>query len=268
MSETKPLAGINILVTRPVHQAKNLADGIHALGGHSILFPVLEISDLKDTQPLLKLIARLDEFDLAIFVSPNAVNKAMHLIQASRTLPTNMRIAVVGKGSENALKQLGVTDIIVPSGRYDSEALLEQSELQQMKNKRVVIFRGNDGRGLLGDTLIERGAILEYAECYHRGKPNVDTDSLLTAWSHQNLNAVTITSSEGLHNLFDMIGPLGQQLLKMTPLFTAHERIVQKARDLGLVDVILTPAGDEGLLQGLVDYFLSNQASGITSKNE
>ena len=268
MSEIKPLAGINVLVTRPVHQAKNLAEGIQAMGGYSILFPVLEITGLKDTQPLLGLIARLDEFDMAIFVSPNAVNKAMHLIQASRTLPSNMRIAVVGKGSANALKRLGVTDIIVPTGRYDSEALLDQNELRQMKNKHVVIFRGNGGRRLLGDTLIERGAILEYAECYHRGKPNVDTDSLLTAWSDQNLNAVTITSSEGLHNLFDMIGSLGQQLLKMTPLFTAHERIAQKARDLGLTKVVLTPAGDEGMLQGLIDYFYSNQASGITSKNE
>jgi uroporphyrinogen-III synthase len=268
LSEIKPLAGVKVLVTRPVHQAKNLAEGIQAAGGYSILFPVLEITDIEDLQPLLDIIARLNEFDLAIFVSPNAVNKTMPLIKANGALPSNMRIAVVGKGSANALKQLGVADIIVPTGRYDSEALLDQSELQQMKNKRVVVFRGNGGRKLLGDTLIERGARLEYAECYHRGKPNVDAASLLTAWSDQNLNAVTITSSEGLYNLFDMIGPIGQQLLKTTPLFTAHERIAQKARDLGLAEIILTPAGDEGLLQGLIDYFSSNQASGITSKNE
>ncbi len=268
MPKIKPLAGVNVIVTRPAHQTKNLADGIYAMGGHPILFPVLEIADVEDTQPLLKIIARLSEFDLAIFVSPNAVDKAMHLIQANRTLPLNMKVAVVGKGSAAALKQFGVTDIIVPTERNDSEALLDQSELRQVKNKRVVIFRGNGGRKLLGDILIERGAILEYAECYHRGKPNVDVAPLLTTWSHDNLNAITITSSEGLHNLFDMIGQLGQQLLKTTPLFTAHERIAQKARDLGLVEIILTPAGDEGLLQGLIDYFSSNQASGITSKNE
>ena len=268
MSKIKPLTGVNVLVTRPAHQAKNLADGIYTMGGHSILFPVLEITDVEDAQPLLKIIARLNEFDLAIFVSPNAVNKAMHLIQANRTLPPNMKIAVVGKGSANALMQFGVTDIIVPTERNDSEALLDQSELQQIKNKRVVIFRGNGGRKLLGDILIERGAILEYAECYYRGKPNIDVTSLLTTWTHDNLNAVTITSSEGLHNLFDMIGQLGQQLLKTTPLFTAHERIAQKASDLGVAEIILTPAGDEGLLQGLADYFSSNQAPGTTSKNE
>ncbi len=255
-------------MTRPAHQAKNLADGIHAMGGHATLFPVLEITDLKDTRPLLALISRLEEFDIAIFVSPNAVNKAMQLINTHGALPLIMKIAVVGKGSANALKHFGVTNIIVPTGRYDSEALLNQSELQQVKNKRIVIFRGNGGRKLLGNTLIARGAVLEYAECYHRGKPNVDVASLLSVWSHNNLNAVTITSSEGLHNLFDMIGQLGQQLLKMTPLFTAHKRIAQKASDLGLTKVILTPAGDEGLLQGLIDYFSSNQVSGITSKNE
>ncbi len=268
MSKIELLAGVNVLVTRPAHQAKDLADGIYAMGGRFILFPVLEIADVEDVQPLLEIIARLSEFDLAIFVSPNAVNKTMHLIQANRTLPPKMKIAVVGKGSANALKQFGVTDIIVPTKRNDSEALLDQNELQQMKNKRVVIFRGNGGRKLLGDILIERGAILEYAECYHRGKPSVDVTSLLTAWSHDNLNAVTITSSEGLDNLFDMMGQLGQQLLKTTPLFTAHERIAQKARDLGVAEVILTSAGDEGLIQGLIDYFSSNRASGTTSKNE
>ena len=268
MSEIKPLSGVSVLVTRPVHQAKNLAEGIQAAGGCSMLFPVLEITDIEDLRPLLDIIARLDQFDLAIFVSPNAVNKTMPLIKAHGVLPPNMEIAVVGKGSANALKRLGVIDIIVPTGRYDSETLLEQSELQQMKNKRVVIFRGNGGRKLLGDTLIERGARLEYAECYHRGKPSVDTDVLLATWSDQNLNAVTITSSEGLYNLFDMIGSVGQQLLKTTPLFTAHERIAQKARDLGLAEIIITAAGDEGLLQGLINYFSSNQASGITSKNE
>ncbi|MDP1951468.1 MAG: uroporphyrinogen-III synthase [Nitrosomonas sp.] len=262
MSVAKPLTGINILVTRPEHQASNLADSIRAMGGNPVLFPVLEITDVKDLRPLLVLIERLDEFNLAIFISPNAVNRAMHLICSNRTLPQYLKIAAVGKGSADTLRHFGVDNIIIPEDRYDSEALLERGELQQMEGKRVVIFRGNGGRELLGDTLVKRGAIVEYAECYRRGKPDIDTALLLTAWSRDELNAVTITSSEGLHNLFDMVGKLGQQLLKITPLFTAHERIAQLARDLGLTIVVVTPVGDEGLLQGLLDYFQSVKRQG------
>lgn len=255
LSHTNPLTGISILVTRPVHQAHHLAAGIQALGGNPILFPVLEISDVKDLQPLMELIDRLDAFDLAIFVSPNAVNKAMPLINARWKLPLSLEIATVGKGSAEALQHFGINRIIVPTNRFDSEALLDNVELQHMKEKRVVIFRGNEGRRLLGDTLTKRGAIVEYAACYHRGKPDVDPTPLLNAWKNNAVNAITITSSEGLHNLFDIIGELGQQLLKVTPLFTSHQRIAQTAKELGLTRVVTTAPGDKGLLLGLQDYF-------------
>jgi uroporphyrinogen-III synthase len=257
LSETLPLSGLYVLVTRPAHQATYLVNKIKEMGGNPVLLPVLEISDTKDPQPLLKAIDRLAEFDLAIFVSPNAVDKAMRLIQASRTLPPNLKIAVVGEGSANKLRQYGVNDIIVPTHRHDSEALLEMAELQQVLNKHIIIFRGNKGRRLLGDTLVQRGARLEYIECYRRDKPKTDTSLLLNHWSNNALHAVTITSSEGLHNLFDMAGKVGQQLLKETPLFTAHERIAHVAKELGLTNVHVTAAGDDGLVQGLLEHFLS-----------
>ena len=80
--------------------------------------------------------------------------------------------------------------------------------------------------------------------------------SLLAAWSQGEIHAVIITSSEGLHNLFDMLGKLGQQLLKSTPIFTSYERIVRTAQELGLEKIIKTTmAGDEGLLDSLQGYF-------------
>lgn len=254
--EVRPLEGVNILVTRPEHQSAVLAEGIRSLGGNPVIFPVLVISDVKDKTSVMKCIERLEEYDLCIFVSPNAVHKAMQLIQAARSLPSQMKIAVVGKGSAAALREYGIEDVIVPVGRYDSEALLEHEALQQVSGKRIVIFRGNGGRSLLGDTLKQRGAILDYAECYCRDKPDVDTTELLSNWSHGRINAVIITSSEGLHNLFDIVGRLGQQLLRETPVFTAHERIAGFAREAGLTKVILTTmAADEGIIQSLREYF-------------
>jgi len=256
-SSDKPLSGINVLVTRPAHQAAFLSEGIRAAGGNPILFPVLEITDVKDLNPLLALIDRIEEFDWAIFVSPNAVNKVMPLIQAKRALlPTHLKFAVVGKGSADSLKSFGVDRVVAPTARFDSEALLDLEELQQMSGKRVVIFRGNGGRQLLGDSLIQRGALLEYTECYYRAKPDVDASSLLEKWSQGEINAVVITSSEGLHNLFDIMGKLGQQLLKTTPIFTTHERIAGIARDLGLEKIVRTvDPGDKGLLQEMQTYF-------------
>lgn len=256
MPVNKQLTGINILVTRPVHQSTFLAEGIHASGGNPILLPVLEIADVANITPLINLIKRLDEFDWAIFVSPNAVTKSMDLITKQRVLPPDLKVAAVGKGTADTLRQCGVDEVLIPVEHFDSEALLKSAELQNMVGKRVVIFRGNGGRALLGDTLVLRGAHLEYAECYLRRKPDIDSAPLLAAWSHGEIHAVIITSSEGLHNLFDIIGKLGQQLLKTTPVFTAHERIAQVAKGLGLEKIVKVPCnGDEGLLRGLHTYF-------------
>lgn len=235
---------------------------IRAAGGVAILFPVLEIRDLEDLKPLLAIITRLDEFDLAVFISPNAVNKAMNLITAHRALPPALLCAAIGRGGVKELARFGVTNAIAPARRFDSEALLELPELQEMRGKRVVIFRGNGGRELLGDTLKARGAHVEYAECYRRGMPNLDAAPLLKAWARDELDAVTVTSSEGLRNLYEMIGAPGRQRLRETAVFVPHSRIAEVARELGLTRVIVTAPADEGLMSALIKHFTAASSRG------
>ena len=168
MTPSLPLSGLNIVVTRPRGQATQLTQRIEQIGGNVVLFPLLEIASTNDQQTLNALVARLDEFDLAIFISPNAVRFGMEAIQSAHGLPENLKIATVGQGSAKALRNFGVQDVISPQSRSDSEALLALPELQNVTNWRIIIFRGNGGRELLGDTLKARGATVDYAECYQR----------------------------------------------------------------------------------------------------
>lgn len=250
-----PLAGRGIVITRPAHQAEPLAELIRAAGGRAILFPVIEIVDAEDRASLYELIDRLDAFDLAVFISPNAVNRAMNLIASRRTLPAALRIAAIGRASVDALGRRGITDVIAPAHGFDSEALLDLPPLRDVAGKRVVIFRGAGGRELLGDTLMARGARVEYAECYRRGKPALDPAALLAAWARGELHAIVVTSSEGLKNFFEMIGKPGRIRLATTPVVVPHPRIAEAARGLGLSNVVITAAGDEGIVAGLCEYF-------------
>jgi uroporphyrinogen-III synthase len=96
---------------------------------------------------------------------------------------------------------------------------------------------------------------VDYAECYRRVRPDPDTAPLLRAWTRNELDAVTVTSSEGLCNLFEMIvEPHRAHLLRM-PLFVPHPRIAAAAHAMGVQKVIVTGPGDEGLLTGLAAYF-------------
>lgn len=255
LSLSGALSGRHIVVTRPAEQAHHLAEAIAREGGSVVLFPVLAIHDIEDQAALIDIARRLDSFDLAIFISPNAVNKALNWITARRAWPATTRVATMGKTSERELAHFGFANVIAPSGRFDSEALLEMPAMQDMAGKNVVIFRGDGGRELLGDTLVARGATVEYVECYRRGKPNLDAAPLLKLWVRGELDAITATSSEGLRNLFDMVGSLGQTWLRKTPLFAPHRRIAEEAGRLGLEHVLATEPGDEGLLAGLIAHF-------------
>jgi uroporphyrinogen-III synthase len=247
------LKGVRVLVTRPRDQAEHLAHLIEQQGGEAIRFPVIEIAEPKDTRALHAVIGRLDRFALAIFISPNAVNRAMNLILARGGLPAALRVACVGRGSARELKHFGIENIIVPQGRFDSEALLELPELQQVKGKRIVIFRGEGGRELLGDTLKVRGAEIEYAECYRRTHPNADVTPLLQRWTRGEIDIVSLTSVDGLRNLFDMLGPAGQPRLARTPVIVVSTRMAEVCHELGFKTepLVAAQASDEAVLEAI-----------------
>jgi uroporphyrinogen-III synthase len=249
------LYGKGILVTRPREQSDRLSHMIEQHGGHPILFPTMEIQDPPDLVPLHALIDQLESFDLAIFISPTAAQKAMNLIRGRREIPAGLRFAAIGKGSRKALQNFGIQDVITPIGKFDSRALLALSEMIDVQGRSVIIFRGEGGREELAEVLIERGARVEYAECYRRVCPNADSGALLKLWARGEIAAVTATSSEALRNLYDLVGKIGHHWMQNTPLFAFHPRIVDAACELGIRQAVLTPAGDEGLVAGMLKWF-------------
>lgn len=257
-----PLAGMTVVVTRPRGQAERLIAMLEQAGGAAIFFPVIEIAPLEDDSVLKAQIAKLASFDLAIFISPSAVNAAMPMIAGSPPLP-RLRFAAVGPGTARELKRFGIEEIIAPQRGGDSEALLAMAEMVAARGKRIVIFRGTGGRELLRESLAKRGATVEIAECYRRLKPKTSIAPLIEAWQRDRLHAIIATSSEGLKNLVAIAGKDGRALLETTPLFVPHPRIAETAHDLGM-QAILTEAGDEGLLRGVIAWREAASADSFT----
>jgi uroporphyrinogen-III synthase len=238
------LQGRAILVTRPRAQAQRLARLIEGAGGRAELFAAIEIEDVPPPAAL----ARLHEFDLAIFVSPTAVAKAMPQVRA---WPRALRVAAVGSGTRRELEKHGIADVIAPESGADSEALLATPALGDVAGKRIAILRGDGGRALLADTFAERGARVEYITCYRRRVPKPPAQG----WKPGELAAVTVSSSQGLDNLFEV---LDRELLRSTPMFVPHARIAERARTLAVREVVLAGHADEEMLDRLVAYFRSH----------
>jgi len=247
----KPLlAGLKIVVTRPRDQAVQLARSIEQAGGVPLLFPLLDIAAVQDTRELHEQISRLGQFNLAIFISPNAVNYGIAAIRAVGDIPPELKIATVGQGSAKALRELGIANVIAPTERFDSEGLLALPEMQDVAGWRVMIFRGDGGRELLGDTFKARGATVEYATCYQRSKPKQDAGMLLA----DKPDAITVTSSEALGYLWNMLKDSDRDMLRNTPLFVPHARIAGLAREQGWLEVQVTASGDDGMLAALITW--------------
>ena len=252
----RPLAGLGVLVTRPAHQAEPFCDLITAAGGTPIRFPVIAIEMPTNTVAAAAVIDTLDTFDLAIFISANAVEQGVAAVRARRDWPESLVIASIGEATAQALIERGLVSAVRPEQRFDSEALLEHPALCAVAGKRVVIFRGEGGRERLAETLRARGAEVVYAEVYRRTLPAVDSAPLRKRWHAGEVGVAVITSAEGLHNLHALLGPEGSALLSTTPLVVASDRVLQRAHDLGVGQAarVARSATDQGLFEAVVAW--------------
>jgi uroporphyrinogen-III synthase len=255
-ASARPLADTGVLVTRPEHQAGPLCDLIAAAGGTPIRFPVIAIAPPTDPAAAAAVIDSLDRFDLAIFISANAVEQGVAAVRARRAWPAGLATASIGEATARALAARGLAPAIRPDTGFDSEALLAHPDLGDVAGKRLVIFRGEGGRELLAGTLRARGAEVVYAEVYRRVLPAVDAAPLCARWRAGEIDVAVVTSAEGLRNLCRLIGPAGQRLLAATPLVVASARVLQLARDLGVGQAarVAQAATDQGLFEAVVAW--------------
>ncbi len=242
-----PLAGKRIVVTRPRELSQGLAALIASEGGEPLLYPAIEIRAPEDLRPALAFLERIEEFDLAVFVSPSAVHRALALLRG-RTWPQRLRVAAIGAGTRHELEARGFRDVIAPAAPADSEALLGLPEMAQVAGARVLILRGAGGRELIGETLAARGARVAIAECYRRVRPAADAAALPAG----RLDAICVSSGEALENL---IALLGLERLARTPVFVPHARVVRLAREIGLREAVLAGPGDAQMLARMLAYF-------------
>lgn len=254
VGDRSPLAGARVLVTRPERQAAGFASRMIECGGEPVVFPAIVILPPADAGALERAHAALKDYDYAVFVSANAVEFGA---PPAERWPQDVVALAPGPGTADVLAAIGIKGTRVPATTFDSEGLLALPELAAMEGKRVLIFRGEGGRELLGDTMIARGATVDYVACYRRAPPEAGANALATLFADRGIDAVTITSSEGLANLWAIADEATRAAWCRCPTFVPHPRIAARATELGL-NVVATAGGDAGLLAGLLEWFAAH----------
>ena len=251
-----PLTGINILITRPVMPASRTATRVASLGATPFIFPTTIIEPPADALPLNTALAKINDYYAAIFVSPSAAEMTLApLGSIPKKLPTTLYVFAPGPGTAEELNIRGVASVQMPETTFDSEGLLALPSLQAsaIKGKRIVIFRGNDGRELLREELVKRGATVNAITAYHRRAPNTLPTGLLELLRAGKVNALSAMSSDAITHLVPLVPAADRaKLLFALPVYASHERIAATARDVGFRNVIETAAGDAGLITALL----------------
>ncbi len=221
-----PLAGVGVLVTRPAAQAGELVSAIEAAGGRPIAFPVIEIAP-RDPQRIQADLSGRDDPDIAIFVSRNAVEHGL-------AWSGDAAIAAVGPATAAAIEGAARVVDIRPASGFDSESLLEEPALKDVRGKTVRIIRGNGGRELLATTLRERGANVDYLEVYARRMPDY-AEPRIEAIGRQlesgEIGAVVVMSVESFDNLLALLGESWRGALATTRLVTPASRVIKEIED-------------------------------------
>jgi len=213
---TPPRATLTVLLTRSGGRTDDLAVRLRQLG-----VAVTQLPLIQQEGQTLPVEALLQAPDMLIFVSPAAADFGCRQLPASwRELP---RYAV-GRATAQALTAHGWRDTASPV-QENSEGLLELAGLQQLTGKHLHIIRGDGGRDLLRETLIQRGAEVKYLEVYRKRPVDADHIQQVKQLAQQPLLAV-LTSVEALARLCAIIPAA---IMKTLTLVVASPRIADMA---------------------------------------
>ena len=245
------LEGIGVVVTRPRAAAEALAGALAREGARVWQLPALAIEDLEPGPALARLLGNLAQFDMAIFVSANAVERGLAAVRRFGTWPGGLAVAAIGEATAQALRNSGIGPVISPAERHDSEALLGLAPLQVVKGQNVIVFRGEGGREHLKESLEARGAQVEYAECYRRVRSDSDPSAVVAALARAEVHAVSVLSAETLENFIAMIGPAAVQHLAHVTLVVPHVAVGTHRDARRFARVAIAAHGPEGLIDAL-----------------
>ena len=248
-----PLAGICVLITRPTILASRIAKQLAVLGATPFVFPTILIEPSIDREQLKTKLASLLGVYAVIFVSPSAVE--ITLVDGIK-LPYSIKVFAPGLGTAEELNLHGVDNVLIPLRNFDSEGLLQLTDLQavHVNGRRILIFRGNGGRELLREELAQRGAQVEVITTYHRCIPTTPPTRLLELLTEKKVTAISIMSSSAVINLVARVPALDRKhILFSLPVYASHKRIKAAAEALGFLSVIETGPGDKGLIAALLN---------------
>ncbi|MFT6408038.1 MAG: hydroxymethylbilane synthase [Arenicella sp.] len=227
----KKLAKPLVLLTRQQRYLGNTAAILQRLDFQPTHIPTLSIE--ADHRPeLLEIFSNLGNYTDVLFVSRNAVEVGMSMIEQQGGIPDGVSVMAVGGETAKQLFRYGI-DALFPSEGSGAEALLKVDQLKKMDGRKVLVIRGEHGLSWASEEMRKRGASVDEANCYQQTIPEQSSSQLLEALEQNDqLVGVFVHSSQSLRNLITMAGDKSGHVSQST-LVAGSQRIAETAKALG-----------------------------------
>lgn len=158
-----PLAGLRVLVTRPVEHSAAWAAALAAAGATVLPYPTVEVVPPPSWEPLDDAFARIAEYHWLVFTSAAAARFALRRVAAEAAAALaaadRPRVAAVGPETARALEEHGLRVAVIPEDQRQEGLVDALGTLPP--GTRVLFPRAIGGRDELRNALLARGCVVD-----------------------------------------------------------------------------------------------------------
>ena len=201
------------------------------------------IDTVTDQQALSQLALKIDNLDPHSMLIVTSTVAAELITQSNYRWPGEIKIFAVGNSTGRILANIGFKPII--PDQASTEGLLALPELNQVKQKKIIVIKGHGGRKDLIEQLCQRHAKVEQWQLYRRvrvSKPNCSED-----WQAAQINCIIATSGELIEAAFEHFD---SKWLQTVSWIVVSKRTADMAAKLGVERIFVSSdASDDALIK-------------------
>lgn len=247
-----------LIVTRPSVAGQRLFDRLGGRGFHVVWWPAFAIGPAPDVGAARAALSRLADYDLAIFVSANAVRGAAPILNGA--WPPATAIGAVGAATrvavETELRPDSSVIVIAPEADDESgsEAFWDTWQTSGREAQRVLVLRAEGGREWLAQRFTQSGTRVDAVAVYSRRTHCLSADDLTRMKDCVDAGVaptVIFSSSEAVAALDAQVGESAKAWLRTGTAISTHARIGIQLRVAGYARVIDTVVDDDSIVATL-----------------
>lgn len=257
-SQSQPLAGRRIVVTRARAQADELAGALAALGAEVIAAPVIRIEPLPDLTPLRAALSDLSHYSWIVFTSRNTVDVVCDRLAGWGVTTAALAarpVAAIGPATAAALTERGIPPALVPPQYVAESVVAALAARGDLRGARVLLPRAEQARDALPDGLRALGAVVDVVPVYRTVAERTDGADLAAQLTAGRVDAVTFTSSSTVQHFVELVGREAAIRSRYAAAVIGPVTAAT-ARELGLpVAIEAAEYTAPGLVQAMVRHF-------------